>query len=375
MRAFIQHSVAKLAHWLGERGHDSASAGLYRMLAENETDSAQQGYLRHRSLAQEGRLEEAIAELEAVLALRPESQDLQNEYGWLLQRVNRHEEAVSAFDRALTEDPADVHSHLARASSLMALERWTEAEAGCRRAIRHEPRHWGAWQNLGLVLAQLERLDEAIDAFRAALAITPSSNSSACLSYVLESLDRFSEAEDVLREAVRVDPSNPLLLSKLIHVLLEQDRTSEARDLLATADPRVAENPAMIGASVHVLLELGRKDEALADAQRLVTVDQSAYAETTLAWAHLKAGDLRQAEAAIDRAEGHQETEREKTIGRTDLDIIRIAVLSAVGKHGEALALVKRLGGEAAVLARAPYIGEYVIAAKRAVSGESGDPQ
>jgi tetratricopeptide (TPR) repeat protein len=371
VRAFIQHSVARLAHWLGERGHDTASAGLYRMLAENETDSAQQGYLRHRSLAQAGRLDEAIAELESVIASRADSHHLHHEHGWLLQRVSRHEEAVSAFDRALTDDASDVQSHVARGSSLMALERWTEAEAACRRAIRHEPRHWGAWQNLGLVLAQLERFDEAIDAFRAALAITPSSNSSACLSYVLESLERFAEAETVLRDAIRFDATNPLLLSKLIHVLLEQERTSEALELLATADPRVADNPALIGASVHVLLELNRKDEALAGAQRLVTVDQSAYAETTLAWAHLKAGDLRQAEAAIARAEAHQATEREKTIGRTDLEIIRVAVLSAVGKYGEALALLQQLGGEAAILVRAPYIGEYIADAKRAAGNDS----
>ena len=49
-----------------------------------------------------GRLEEAVAAFEALLAQRPELADVWFDLGRLRRRIGRHEAALDAYDRALT---------------------------------------------------------------------------------------------------------------------------------------------------------------------------------------------------------------------------------------------------------------------------------
>jgi tetratricopeptide (TPR) repeat protein len=43
----------------------------------------------------------------------------------------------------------------------------------CERALKLNPNHYGAWQGLGVCELELGRLNEACEALRAALRITP----------------------------------------------------------------------------------------------------------------------------------------------------------------------------------------------------------
>jgi Flp pilus assembly protein TadD len=264
VRAFIHNALLNVAHWLGKRGHDSASARLYAALAEYEHDDVRNAYLRYRALLQEERLEEALAHLDQAVAASAGSAGMLHEHGVLLQRLQRHADAVDAFDRALTLDAAQSECHSSRAFSLMQLGRWPEADAALRRALRHDDRNRLAWHDLGMTLAQLERFDEAIQAFRSAIEIAPDTATSVSLAFVLETFERFDEAETVLRDALRTDPSNALLVSTLAGVLVQQQRTADATRLLESADAKAPEHPAIVGAMVWALLGSGQNDDAVA---------------------------------------------------------------------------------------------------------------
>jgi tetratricopeptide (TPR) repeat protein len=367
VRAFIQNSLLTVAHWLGERGHDAASAGLYSALADYEPDGARNAYLRYRALLQEGRKDEALTHLEQALTLAPDSARTRFEYGLRLQELGRHADAIEAFDRAMSIDETSSEGHASRGFSLMQLGRWPEAEAALRRAIRHDVRHRAAWHDLGMTLAQLERFDEAVAALRTALAIAPDTATSVGLAYILESLERFPEAEQVLREALRVDPQNALVISILAGVLLQQERPAEATTVLRDADARLSNHPAIVGALVWTLLGEDEPHEATAVAERLVSIDRSAYAEAVLSWTYLKSGRPTDAARVIAEARLTADTEGDPTIDRDDLDGIRAAVLSATGGHREALALFGRL--RAGAFSRNPDLEVYREASRNATDG------
>ena len=368
MGAFIHNALLNVAHWLGKRGHDSASARLYAVLAEYEHDDVRNAYLRYRALLQEERLEEALAHLEEAVAVSRGSAGMLHEHGVLLQRLQRHADAVDAFDRALTLDAAQSECHSSRAFSLMQLGRWAEAEAGLRRALRHDDRNRLAWHDLGMTLAQLERFDEAIQAFRSAIDIAPDTATSVSLAFVLETFERFDEAETVLRDALRIDPSNALLVSTLAGVLVQQQRTADATRLLESADARAPEHPAIVGAMVWALLGSGQNDDAVAAGERLVVIEPSAYAHSLLAWAYLQSGRLDAAAREVEHALGTARREAEPTIGRGDLDGIHAAVLSANGDHAAALAAFERLGEAGpGVFLRNPDLERYLSASRQAL--------
>ncbi|MFN9915141.1 MAG: tetratricopeptide repeat protein, partial [Pirellulaceae bacterium] len=52
-------------------------------------------------------------------------------------------------------------------------QEWREAEACFRRRLAHAPRQAAAWNNLGLLLGEIDRPAESIEACRAAIALEP----------------------------------------------------------------------------------------------------------------------------------------------------------------------------------------------------------
>ena len=364
-----------VAHWLGELGHDSASARLYSTLADHEPGPVRSAYLRYRALLQEDRFDEALVHFEDVVAAYTDAETLY-EYGTVLQQANRHLEAIDAFDRSLALDLDRSASHAHRAFSLMQLGRWVEAEAGLRRALRHDPRNRLAWHDLGMTLAQLERFDDAIDAFQSALVIAPDVATSMSLAYVLEAGARFSEAEAVLHEALTVDPNNALVIAELTGVLLRLERNEEAYALAAAARARMPDHPAVVGTFVFALLAVDKIDEAVAGGERLVALSDTAYGYSTLASAYLESQQTAKAAAAMQRADAKAAAEAEPTVGRDDLTAIRVAVLSATGEHEAALSAFEQLRGKAGgFYDRNSSLQDYVNASRRALGLNSGSDQ
>src|SRR6202008_640534 len=68
-------------------------------------------------------------------------------------------------------DCADAHNHLGNA--LHVLDRQEEAMASYRRALALRPDHAQAHNNIGMALRELNRHEEAVACFETALAIRP----------------------------------------------------------------------------------------------------------------------------------------------------------------------------------------------------------
>ncbi|MFX0092255.1 MAG: tetratricopeptide repeat protein [Candidatus Hodarchaeota archaeon] len=86
--------------------------------------------------------------------------------------MNRYEEALKAYEQALTLDPKNARDWICKGATLNCLTQYAEALSCCDRALSLEPLK-EAWHTKGEVLGKLGRYTEAIECFDQALKIDP----------------------------------------------------------------------------------------------------------------------------------------------------------------------------------------------------------
>ena len=93
--------------------------------------------------------------------------------GNALIEIERYEEAVASYDKAIALNPNYADAFGNRGNALKELRRFDEAVASCDRAIALKPNGADALSNRGFALHELKRLDEALESFDRAIAINP----------------------------------------------------------------------------------------------------------------------------------------------------------------------------------------------------------
>lgn len=120
-----------------------------------------------------GQLDEALALLEKARVLAPDAPGIANALGLCLQRLDRHDDAVSAFDAALVADPAFVPAITNRAGSLAAMARLVDAKAGFEAAQALQPDNTIAANGLAALAMRRGDAGEAATLARRVLAQAP----------------------------------------------------------------------------------------------------------------------------------------------------------------------------------------------------------
>ena len=87
--------------------------------------------------------------------------------------LDRYDEAVQCYDRALEIDPGYARAWNIKGIALMNLDRYDEAVQCYDRALEIDPEDAGVWNIKGVVLSNLKRYAEAIQCFDRALEIDP----------------------------------------------------------------------------------------------------------------------------------------------------------------------------------------------------------
>ena len=121
-----------------------------------------------QDLANRGRLVEAEREMRGATAWDPYSAGLHEAHAFVLSALGRPLEAAAKFYRAAQQRPADGTSALRAALAYAEAGRPAEAETSLRFAVGRDPGLHRAWYNLGLLLAQGQRLPEAAAALEKA---------------------------------------------------------------------------------------------------------------------------------------------------------------------------------------------------------------
>ncbi|WP_323022811.1 tetratricopeptide repeat protein [Pararhodobacter sp.] len=82
-------------------------------------------------------------------------------------------EAIDHFSAVLDYAPDFAEAWNGRATAYFLANRIGQSLADIEQVLRLNPRHFGALAGLGIILEQLERHEEALEAYRASLAIHP----------------------------------------------------------------------------------------------------------------------------------------------------------------------------------------------------------
>lgn len=130
-------------------------------------------YVRGNNLCELQRYDDALIAFEKALEARPDFYAAWANRAYVLDRMGRYREAIAAIDRALRLKPDYGGLWYNRGTILGKLQRHADAIAAFNRALRLKPNFVEAWNNRGTSLGKLQRYDEAIAAFDRALQLDP----------------------------------------------------------------------------------------------------------------------------------------------------------------------------------------------------------
>jgi tetratricopeptide (TPR) repeat protein len=275
--------------------NEDASTGASDLAAR----SCEDAHAFHR----EGRLREAEARYRAALESDPGHTGAALGLAYLLNRQGRPGEAVVMLRRALAQAPhADLYDTLGQA--LAALQRLDDALAAWRAAAALDPLHVAARNNLGSLLLTLHRPADAEAAFREALALAAGDAALRNnLGNALAAQGRHAEAVTHYEAAVVLAPDlaeahNNLGLAR--QALGEPERALASFERARMLRPDYAMAHGNAGAA---LAALGRHADALAAFRRVVELaPQAAEAHNEIGNALAALGRYRDALPAFRQA-------------------------------------------------------------------------
>ncbi len=164
--------------------------------------------------------------------LSPEDQRRLAALGYLSGEVRVDESRPLADPK----DKIGVGNSISRASALMEQKRFEDAAVLLEKLAREEPELADAWSLLGNVNLKRKRRQEALEAFRRALALKPDNNF--LMINVVKTLATSGELDAAAEENLaflKVFPDDPALLEELGHIRMLQRRPDEALPLLRRA--------------------------------------------------------------------------------------------------------------------------------------------
>jgi tetratricopeptide (TPR) repeat protein len=174
-------------------------------------------------------LHEAEQLYRALLASIPDHADACNNLGHLLEALNRPEEAVGYYSKAIQIRPDFPEALLNLGNALQALHRYEEAIARYTSALRIKPNFPEALLNIGNALQALERNTEAVAQYEKALALRPSfAEGHYHFGCVLEKLGRRDDAISAYERASAIKPDYPQPHNNLGNILRALNRYEEA---------------------------------------------------------------------------------------------------------------------------------------------------
>jgi protein O-GlcNAc transferase len=182
-----------------------------------------------------GRLPEAAELYQKVLKASPGQTDALYLLGVIAHQTGYHAQAVELNCRALAITPDDVRCYNVLGLALMELGRDGEAEASFQQAISLDSNP-EVHNNLGTLWKKQGRLDDAIRAYRQALAQSPGyANAHYNLGNAYRDQKEMESAARCFQRAVNADPGHASALVGLGQVLQALQRAGEAVPFLERA--------------------------------------------------------------------------------------------------------------------------------------------
>ena len=233
---------------------------------------------RLRDLVQAGRLGAARPLLAALRRLAPDAAALPAIEAQMLLREGRPADAIAVLDRAIVEAPADAATRLCRADARMQTDDTRGAAADAAEAVYLMPQSSQAKAILGIVLAELNQLDDAIACLAEAVGQAP--DMAAYRLGLAEAQQRrgaIADAAETLGTGIARAPQNTALRVAAIMLAMRERNFAAALALAEAARHDGVADACVFGLLGHALSNLDRPEaaaEAYAEALKLAPEDE-----------------------------------------------------------------------------------------------------
>ena len=272
-----------LGNALADQGKLEEAIAAFRRAIQLHPNSATAYNNLGIALSAGGKLEEALAAFRRAIQLRPNYANAYNNLGNALSAGGKLEQALAAFRRAIEINPNSALAYNNLGVALSAGGKLEEALAAYRRAIQLNPNYANAYNNLDIALYAQGKLDKALAAFRRAIEINPNSAGAYNnLGIALYDRGKLEEAIAAFRRAIQLDPKYVNTYTYLGIALGKQGKLEEAIAIYKQA-LRLPDREA-IPASAHtlarnglglVLQQQGKLEEAIAEYRRSIALDSN----------------------------------------------------------------------------------------------------
>lgn len=190
---------------------------------------AEPSYRLAQALVKQEKWQEAIAAYQQALTITPNWVEVQRELGDLFLKLERWDETVDVYETAISlrSDVAEVYHNLGDA--LLKLQRWEDAVAAYQKAIKLNPEFSWSYNNLGDGLRELQRWDEAAQAYQKAIELKPDfALSHHNLGDILVKKEDWEGAIAAYQKAVDLDPNFVWSYYNLAEIYVKLDQWDEA---------------------------------------------------------------------------------------------------------------------------------------------------
>lgn len=206
--------------------------------------------------------------------LRPDHGDAILLSANLLDSLDRYDLASEAYRSVPPESPSYFAAELGRAESLRRAEKTDAAVEVLTQLARSHADLPIVWITLGDLKRQLQRFDEAVTAYDAALKLYDAPVRDHWFVYYSraicqERLGNWPKAEADFRTALELNPGQPSVLNYLGYSLVEQkEKLDEALSMIEQAVEKEPDSGYIVDSLGWVLYRLGRYDEAIGHMER-----------------------------------------------------------------------------------------------------------
>jgi tetratricopeptide (TPR) repeat protein len=211
------------------------------------------------------RYEEASAVLEAALNINPDYYEAWYNKGVSLDNLGKYEDAIVAWEAALNINPDDHEAWYNKGNTLFNLEKYEDAIVAYEAGLNINSDYHKAWYNKGNTLFNLEKYEDAIVAYEVALNINPSDYEAWYNKGVsLDNLEKYEDAIVAYEAALNIKSDYHKAWSNKGIMLTNLGRNEEAITAYDTAlniKPDYHEGWYNKG---NTLANLGRNEEAIA---------------------------------------------------------------------------------------------------------------
>jgi Flp pilus assembly protein TadD len=241
-------SALAIAQQLVHDGKFAQADAMLRPLIAAEPKAAEPRYLLAYALLREDRPAESLTEYTSAAALRPPTAEELRSVALDYVLLKSLPDADRWMSRALAMDANDAETWYAMGRLRYTQGRYGDALTCFEKTLALNPRSVKGENNLGLAYEALNRNDDAVRAYRIAIAWqkddpAPSEQPLLNLAILLQHRNQLPEAQQLLEQAATIAPKDPRIHENLGQVYLHTDRAADAVKEFADAVGLAPQNP------------------------------------------------------------------------------------------------------------------------------------